>query len=504
MFGLSNSEGNHGEDVKEYWFYLDSTPTHSYLKCLYKYPQRAFPYEDLVATNARRGKQDLEYELLDTGIFDDDRYFDVEVEYAKAGPDDILMLVTAHNRGPGRGDAARAADAVVPQHVVVGRRRGAAAVAAGPTARRRARRASRARRRGGSPPRSPPAAVLRERDQQRAAVRHPNASRRTRSAPGWCTARPTPSTRTRTGTKCAVHHVLEIPAGASAEIRVRLTGRARAAALGGDFDRVLATRREEADRFYATVIPPALDADARSVMRQALAGLLWSKQYYEYDVHRWLREHGVNPWDPTPAHLRNAAWFHMVAGDVISMPDKWEYPWFAAWDLAFHCAPLSLVDVDFAKEQVELLLRTRYLHPNGQIPAYEWNFGDVNPPVHRVGGAVRLRARGGDPRRGRPGVPRARLPAPADELHLVGEPQGPRRPQPVPGRLPRAGQHRHLRPLRAAARRRHARAGRRHGVDGPVLPVDAADGGRARARGRGLLRHRAEVRRALRVDRRSR
>ena len=165
----------------------------------------------------------------------------------------------------------------------------------------------------------------------------------------------------------------------------------------------------------------------------------------------------------------------MVAGDVISMPDKWEYPWFAAWDLAFHCAPLSLVDVDFAKEQVELLLSTRYLHPNGQIPAYEWNFSDVNPPVHRVGGAVRLRARGRDPRRGRPRVPGARVRAAADQLHLVGQPQGPRRPQPLPGRLPRPRQHRHLRPLGAAARRRHARAGRRHGVDGALLPVDAAD-----------------------------
>ena len=161
------------------------------------------------------------------------------------------------------------------------------------------------------------------------------------------------------GTKCAVHHRLEIPAGASAEIRVRLTAGGSGAGLGPDFERVLAARREEADRFYATVIPPALDADRARVMRQALAGLLWSKQYYEYDVHRWLREHGVNPWDPSaPASsLRNVAWFHMVAGDVISMPDKWEYPWFAAWDLAFHCAPLSLVDVDFAKEQVELLLK---------------------------------------------------------------------------------------------------------------------------------------------------
>src|SRR3954453_714798 len=180
------------------------------------------------------------------------------------------------------------------------------------------------------------------------------------------------------GTKCAVHHVVEIPAGASAAIRVRLTA---AEAAEEPFDRVMNARRREADAFYATVIPAALDADRALVMRQALAGLLWSKQYYEYDVHRWLREHGVDPWAPNPGSVRNTPWFHMVAGDVISMPDTWEYPWFAAWDLAFHCAPLALVDVDFAKEQVELLLRTRYMHPNGQIPAYEWNFSDVNPPV---------------------------------------------------------------------------------------------------------------------------
>ena len=183
----------------------------------------------------------------------------------------------------------------------------------------------------------------------------------------------------RTGTKVAAHHVLQIPAGGSESIRVRLS----ASAPDGEFDAVMDARREEADAFYATVIPSTLGADGALVMRQALAGLLWSKQYYEYDVHRWLREHGVSPWDANaaPDAVRNVPWFHMVAGDVISMPDKWEYPWFAAWDLAFHCAPLSLVDIDFAKQQVELLLSTRYLHPNGQIPAYEWNFSDVNPPV---------------------------------------------------------------------------------------------------------------------------
>jgi Mannosylglycerate hydrolase MGH1-like glycoside hydrolase domain len=393
MFGLTNAEGNHGEDVKEYWFYLDSTPTHSYLKFLYKYPQRAFPYWDLVSTNGRRGKQDMEYELLDTGIFDDDRYFDVIVEYAKGAHDDVLMLVTAHNRGPDTatlhvlptlwfrntwawGDAVErptlAADDASPTlttarafHPELGEWR-----------------------------------LCADAHAQLLFCENETNNERLFGAPN---ARPFPKDAindfvvggavdavnpARTGTKVAAHQALEIPAGESASIRVRLTATGvpmppNAEPLGGDFDRVMSARRDEADRFYATVIPLTLRPDAASVMRQALAGLLWGKQYYEYDVHRWLHEHGVNPWDPNARRsgVRNVPWFHMVAADVVSMPDKWEYPWFAAWDLAFHCAPLSLVDVDFAKEQVELLLRTRYLHPNGQIPAYEWNFSDVNPPV---------------------------------------------------------------------------------------------------------------------------
>jgi hypothetical protein len=396
MFGLTNGEGNHGEDVKEYWFYLDSTPTHSYLKCEYKYPQRAFPYEDLVSANARRGKQEMEYELLDTGIFDEDRYFDVIVEYAKRAHDDIVMLVTAHNRGP---DAATlhvlptlwfrntwswGGDVPKPTLTAVDGIPGIAAVrAAHPELGEWLLRADAS------------AQLLfceNETNTQRL-FGAPNASRYVKDAindfvVGGAGAAVNPG---RTGTKVAAHHVLEVGAGDSASIRVRLTAldasgtaaSARSRPLGTGFDRVLNARREEADLFYATVIPPTLRPDAAMVMRQALAGLLWGKQYYEYDVHRWLREHGVNPWDPNaPAgSVRNVPWFHMIAGDVISMPDKWEYPWFAAWDLAFHCAPLSLVDVDFAKEQVELLLGTRYLHPNGQIPAYEWNFSDVNPPV---------------------------------------------------------------------------------------------------------------------------
>ena len=392
MFGLSNGEGNHGEDVKEYWFYLDSTPTHSYLKCQYKYPQRAFPYYDLVATNGRRGKQDMEYELLDTGIFDEDRYFDVTVEYAKAAPDDLLMLITATNRGPERATL----------HLL-------------PTLWFRNTWSW-----GDEAPKPALAAVEGTGELQTARASHHELGDWLFCADGsarllFCenetnnqrlfgTPNASPFVKDgindfvvdgaeravnpdAAGTKLAAHHVLELAPGETASVRVRLTAtpesRAPGQTLAAEFDQVMKARRAEADRFYARVIPPALTPDQAMVMRQALAGMLWSKQYYEYDVHRWLREHGVDPWDPrAPASpVRNTPWFHMIAQDVISMPDKWEYPWFAAWDLAFHCAPLSLVDVDFAKQQVELLLRTRYMHPNGQIPAYEWNFSDVNPPV---------------------------------------------------------------------------------------------------------------------------
>ena len=396
MFGLTNSEGNHGEDVKEYWFYLDSTPTHSYLKCQYKYPQRAFPYHDLASTNASRSKLEMEYELLDTGIFDEDRYFDVVVEYAKGGHDDILMLVTAYNRGP---DAATlhllptlwfrntwswGYDVPKPTLKAVDGEPGVAAASASHT------------ELGEWLLRADSSAQLlfceNETNNERL-FGVPNASPYVKDAinefvVGASAEAVNPN---RVGTKVAAHHVLEVAPGASAEIRVRLTAGAGADTeasskgkpLGREFDRVFKTRRDEADQFYATLIPSTLNPDAAMVMRQALAGLLWGKQYYEYNVHQWLHEHGVDPWDPNaPASsVRNVPWFHMVSRDVISMPDKWEYPWFAAWDLAFHCAPISLVDVDFAKQQVELLLDTRYLHPNGQIPAYEWNFSDVNPPV---------------------------------------------------------------------------------------------------------------------------
>ncbi len=398
MFGLTNSEGNHGEDVKEYWFYLDSTPTHSYLKCQYKYPQREFPYNDLVATSRDRSKQEMEYELLDTGVFDEDRYFDVIVEYAKAAPDDILMLVTAHNR---------ASDAVTLHLLPTlwfrntwswGDQVDRPAIAAlDGTPGITTARATHGELGEWMLAAEASAKLLfceNETNNERL-FGAPNSSPYVKDGIGeyvihGATGAVNPA---QVGTKLAAHHELEIPAGGSASIRLRLTktpapGTGRRAAtpaptLGADFDSVLDARRGEADEYYSYIIPSTLAADGALVMRQALAGLLWSKQYYEYDVHRWLREHGVDPWNPRAptSSTRNVPWFHMIAGDVISMPDKWEYPWFAAWDLAFHCAPLAIVDVDFAKEQVELLLSTRYLHPNGQIPAYEWNFSDVNPPV---------------------------------------------------------------------------------------------------------------------------
>ena len=280
------------------------------------------------------------------------------------------------------------------------------------------------------------------------------------------------------GTKAAAHHVLDIPAGESRSVRLRLCDAAARArqAPSASFDKQMKARREEADEFYAAIIPATLAADAADVMRQALAGMLWSKQFYYYDVDRWLDRARRRPVQRRKRRApRNEHWHHMYNADVISMPDKWEYPWYAAWDLAFHVLPLTLVDADFGKQQLDLMLREHYLHPNGQIPAYEWNFGDVNPPVHAWSTIFTYTlARTAAGQRGGPGLARARVPQAAAELHLVGQPQGPRRQQRLRGRLPRAGQHRRLRPQRAAADRRLPGAGRRHGVDGALLPEHAA------------------------------
>jgi hypothetical protein len=391
LFGLTNGEGNHGEDVKEYYFYLDSTPTHSYMKYLYKYPQAAFPYDDLVAMNRRRSRRDLEYELIDTGIFDADRYFDVFVEYAKATPNDLLMQITICNRGP-----EPATLDVLPtiwfRNIWSWQVNG------------EARRPSITQIENGT-----------------IALSHPDLGPwcvRAEGSPTWLftendsnlerlvqRANPTPFVKdginnyivhgdqqainpARVGTKAAAHYRLTVAGGATDVLRLRLFDSVLhphddAHANHRDFDAILTRRRREADEFYATVIPPTLDADGATIIRQALAGMLWSKQYYAYDVDRWLSERGADPFRPDrPPAPRNAHWHHMNNIDIISMPDKWEYPWYAAWDLAFHVLALTLVDDDLGKQQLTLMLEERYLHPNGQIPAYEWNFGDVNPPVH--------------------------------------------------------------------------------------------------------------------------
>lgn len=398
LFGLTNSESNHGEDVKEYYFYLDSTPTHSYMKYLYKYPQAAFPYADLVETSRRRGRHELEYELLDTGVFDQDRYFDVFVEYAKHTPEDILIEITVCNRGPETADL----------HVLptlwfrnqwswhVNSTRPTIAQLEGSAGYRVVR---------ASDP------LLGERFFCcRGDVPLLFTENETNTQRIFGVANRTPYVKDgindyvvdgqseavnpeRKGTKMAAHYRLTVGPAQSQTIRLRLTdigpslqsdgNHQNIMAFGDPFEATLQARRKEADEFYASITPPSLTTDQANVMRQALGGMMWSKQFYHYDVDKWLEERGSDPFKSTrKAAPRNDQWHHMYNGDIISMPDKWEYPWYAAWDLAFHVLALTMVDVDFGKQQLQLMLRERYLHPNGQIPAYEWNFGDVNPPVH--------------------------------------------------------------------------------------------------------------------------
>jgi hypothetical protein len=397
LFGLSNREGNHGEDVKEYYFYLDSTPTHSYMKYLYKYPQSAFPYDDLVQGNRSRGKHEHEYELIDTGVFDLDRYFDVFVEYAKESPQDILIQISVHNRGAlpvalhvlptlwFRNCWSWSPDATHPQ---LRRLDGPAA-------------------HGTIAAEHPELGDLYLYCARDAPILFTDNITNTQRIFGF----PNPSPYVKDGinnyivhgqqdavnpdgkgTKAAPYYRLQIGALGQEIIRLRLTEVGPVdgvrtygpdGPLGARFAEVLHRRCEEADEYYATIVPPSLDTEKARVMRQALAGMLWSKQFYCYDVNRWLEERGSDPFKfDRVAAPRNDHWHHMNSADVISMPDKWEYPWFATWDTAFHVLALSLVDEDFAKEQLDLMLRDQYLHPNGQMPAYEWNFGDVNPPVH--------------------------------------------------------------------------------------------------------------------------
>ena len=385
LFGLTNSEGNHGDDVKEYYYYLDATPTHSYLKWLYKYPQKAYPYDNLVKTNRQRGRLDFEYELMDTGVFDDDRYWDIQVEYAKAAPEDILILITLNNRGL---DAATIdvlptlwfrntwtwwPELGNPKLSVVG---SGCITAEHPQLGTRWLYFD---------PEAPVLFTGNETNNVRIFGR-PNTTPFVKDAfhRYLINGEKSAVNSAATGTKCAVHARVTVGAGQSQTVRLRLSD-VSPEKVGKPFDGFDATmlcRRDEADEFYKTITPDGLDADRANVMRQAYAGMIWSKQFYFFDALRWLQEHGGGPFGDSTRSLRNQEWPHMVNSHVISMPDKWEYPWYAAWDLAFHSIIFSGIDIDFAKQQLNLMLHELYLHPSGQLPAYEWNFSDVNPPVH--------------------------------------------------------------------------------------------------------------------------
>ena len=398
LFGLTNGQGNHGEDVKEYYFYLDNTPTHSYMKYLYKYPQAAFPYDDLIFTNEGRTKKDPEYELLDTGVFDEDKYFDIVVEYAKEGIEDICIRVSATNRG----------NKPVPLHIL-------------PTLWFRNTWSWEKKC-------LPPVLeVVREGDQLVIHASHSdcqakkvlgdyylymkdeaeilvtnnetnrkklfnsvNSSLYVKDGIQEYIVKKAKNTvsPSRVGTKASVNYKLSIDSGETKTIYLRLT-KFKPEELQNpfsDIEKIFEGRIQDADTYYDEVIPEQVreNEDQERIMRQAISGMLWTKQFYYYDVSRWLKEHGVTPWTRNTGdrYIRNIDWYHMEANDILSMPDKWEYPWFAAWDTAFHMKPFYYIDPKFTKDQLALFLGNEYQHPNGQIPAYEWNFTDVNPPVH--------------------------------------------------------------------------------------------------------------------------
>ena len=395
-FGLTNSQGNHGEDVKEYYFYVDSTPTHSYMKLLYKYPQAAYPYADLVETNLRRTREEMEYELLDTGVFHEDRYFDVFVEYAKAGPEDILIKISAANRGPEAAElhllptlwfrndwsawiAESNRTGEKPNLSQINTQAGISALKA-------------------THPilgefilscdgEVPLLFCENETNHARLFPGNPNESRYVKDGINDFIVYGNQGAVNpeKQGTKASPHYKINIGAGQTSVIRLRLTKKnsdTHEKPFGDKFEKIFDDRIRETDEFYRSVTPPSVGEDKANVMRQALAGMLWSKQFFFFDGDNWLDEHNSNPLHSGYRNSRNSEWYHMLNEDIISMPDKWEYPWYAAWDLAFHTLPLSIVDPDFAKDQLKLMLRGLYLHPNGQMPAYEWNFSDVNPPVH--------------------------------------------------------------------------------------------------------------------------
>ena len=384
LFGLTNSEGNHGEDVKEYYFYLDSTPTHSYMKYLYKYPQRAYPYAGIILNNKKRTRNDLEYELIDTGVFDDDRYFDVVLEYAKASADDIAIRVTVHNRGPEdaslrllptlwyRNTWSWLPGGIKPEMSAFSESSCPTINAAHPKLGNYYLVCEGADR-----------LLFTENETNKERIFGlPNASPYVKDSINNYVVHQqllavNPGQR---GTKAAADYTLAVSAHGSAVVRLRLSNREPLPSRSGSdtksFENCLEQRKQDADAFYATVIPQSVAPDQANVMRQALAGMLWTKQHYIYDVYDWSHIDGT-----ASERQRNSGWGHLSTAEIISMPDKWEYPWFAAWDLAFHTVALYVVDPDFAKKQLELIHKPWFMHPNGQIPAYEWNFSDVNPPV---------------------------------------------------------------------------------------------------------------------------
>ncbi|HBC89622.1 MAG TPA: glucosidase [Lentisphaeria bacterium] len=398
LFGLDNTEGNHGEDVKEYYFYLDSTPTHSYMKYLYKYPHNAYPYDQIVKCGRGRSRKEWEYELMETGIFKEDRYFDVFVEYAKASAEDILIRITVCNRGSQntslhllpslwfRNTWTWSAGSEKPVMRQIAEKNGTAVIEAvhkdigrrylycrGPKELLFTENETNTARLFGMPNRSP-------------YVKDGINNYIIDGAGGAVNPK-------KTGTKACAHFNLKVEAGKSRTVCLRLNdiapagtrkadGEGASSMFGSNFDEIFKARINDADEFYRNLTPSALGADEAMVMRQAFAGMLWSKQYYCFDAVKWLREHDIDPLSHKGRALRNKEWFHMNNDDIISMPDKWEYPWYAAWDLAFQSVVLAEVDIDFAKEQMDMMLKETYMHPSGQLPAYEWNFSDVNPPVH--------------------------------------------------------------------------------------------------------------------------
>ena len=475
LYGLTNSEANHGEDVKEYYFYIDSTPTHSYMKYLYKYPQREFPYRDLIETNRGRSREEFEYELLDTGVFDDDRYFDVFVEYAKEGPEDVLIRITVHNRGP---EAARlrllptlwfrntwswGEDDRKPSL----REAGPGVIQAshhelgeywlycdgGPEL-LFTENESNAQRLWGQPNASPYV-----KDAFHAYII---------SGQGEAV------NPAKVGTKAAAHYVLEVPGGGSQTVRLRLAAAPADDAFSG-FEGIFKSRIGDADEFYQRITPQSLSEDERRVHRQALAGMLWSKQYYYFDLEQWLSEHKSHPLlESARQGVRNTEWFHMLNADVISMPDKWEYPWYAAWDLAFHTIALSTGGFRFRQGAAAADAAQSLFPPQRADSRLRVELQRRESPGARLGHALAVQIRA-DAGPGGPSFPGTIVSGVDAELQLVGEPQGPRRAQRLRRGLSGTGQHRRIRPERAASDGRIAGAGGRDGLDGVLLPVHAGD-----------------------------